>query len=152
MMPKGVEHRGFAAQVFAFVLNAFRHHRNSHTPTRDPIARFGQRAQRLSASSEFAPDSDSRGGPNHPVLNAFRHHRNSHDCLNWMEAHHYPCSTPFGIIGIRTHQRHILISGDASAQRLSASSEFAPRQLLTAARLAAVLNAFRHHRNSHASH
>jgi hypothetical protein len=55
MMPKGVEHRGFAAQVFSSmcstpfgiigiltrrrwqakaredVLNAFRHHRNSHT-------------------------------------------------------------------------------------------------------------------------
>ena len=31
MMPKGVEHRSSAAQAFVLVLNAFRHHWNSHT-------------------------------------------------------------------------------------------------------------------------
>src|SRR5688572_7241022 len=84
------------------------------------------------------------------------------------------CSTPFGIIGIRTLWRpspldylHLcaqrlsassefaptlaaLISvSDTCAQRLSASSEFARRSLRTRRREVFVLNAFRHHRNSH---
>jgi len=83
------------------------------------------------------------------------------------------CSTPFGIIGIRTANRFLAIASVSSAQRLSASSEFAlhsatftqtalprcstPFGIIGIRTLIEqqtklsyqVLNAFRHHRNSH---
>ena len=108
------------------------------------------RAQRLSASMEFALDlehiSDQQPGR---------------------------CSTPFGIIGIRTALTAQVSMQHACAQRLSASLEFARgvchnsvASWLSAQRLSAslefaqccrghnsptvrVLNAFRHHWNSH---
>jgi len=61
------------------VLNAFRHHRNSH------------RGVTLFRSSSA------------PVLNAFRHHRNSHHQKDISFYYIDMCSTPFGIIGILTH-------------------------------------------------
>src|SRR5207237_1204139 len=85
------------------------------------------------------------------------------------------CPTPFGIIGILTRADSTSLSAQPSAQRLSASSEFSPIQSSTftpsrysAQRLSAssefslthrvtslfqlkVLNAFRHHRNSHST-
>ncbi len=105
------------------VLNAFRHHRNSH---KDHL--IGQLKLR--------------------VLNAFRHHRNSHPGSRIKPGILAQCSTPFGIIGI--HTLLIVIVRDAfcecstpfgiigihtldlyryapllcGAQRLSASSEF----------------------------
>src|SRR5688572_20024632 len=59
------------------------------------------------------------------------------------------CSTPFGIIGIRTPRWEEILERTASAQRLSASSEFAQRNRERGAKVSLVLNAFRHHRNSH---
>src|SRR5437773_11402032 len=79
MMPKGVEHRGVSRASFGFVLNAFRHHRNSHCTT---SARFMEGIL---------------------VLNAFRHHRNSHTAgVPPASSSSFLCSTPFGIIGILT--------------------------------------------------
>src|SRR5436309_3530671 len=62
------------------VLNAFRHHRNSHLSYR-------------SSSSTFVFLC---------VLNAFRHHRNSHTCFQGRIISVRTCSTPFGIIEIHT--------------------------------------------------
>jgi len=155
------------------VLNAFRHHRNSHRqdvlrlssfqPCSTPFGIIGihtlilnaatradySSAQRLSASSEFTPEHD---------------HASFTSC--W-------CSTPFGIIGIHTGMTQPGETSFGRAQRLSASSEFTRFALAggkhdaeSAQRLSAsseftlnirtkhhpvtgVLNAFRHHRNSH---
>src|SRR5688572_29203973 len=60
------------------VLNAFRHHRNSHFISKTLLLLI-----------EF-------------VLNAFRHHRNSHCSSSNVSATKCECSTPFGIIGVRT--------------------------------------------------
>ena len=59
------------------------------------------------------------------------------------------CSTPFGIIGILTAPRAQFLARVWCAQRLSASSEFSPPVFEFKVILFAVLNAFRHHRNSH---
>ena len=86
---------------YRVVLNAFRHHRNSHTPM--VFTTCGSNgAQRLSASSEFAQ------------------HRLRESALD------SECSTPFGIIGIRTRGGFDHVHAELT-----------------------VLNAFRHHRNSH---
>ncbi len=73
-------HVGAQARRWTNVLNAFRHHRNSHTSSRcaklAPIC-----AQRLSASSEFTRCEDPYPCHKSEVLNAFRHHRNSHDAI-----------------------------------------------------------------------
>src|SRR5205085_11511549 len=62
----------------SFVLNAFRHHRNSHTPiSHKPTAEI-LCAQRLSASSEFSRMYREVFRLTANVLNAFWHHRNSH--------------------------------------------------------------------------
>src|SRR5207248_65512 len=61
------------------------------------------------------------------------------------------CSTPFGIIGILTLTIPATITLNFSAQRLSASSEFSLSGNYDSALRALVLNAFRHHRNSHVS-
>ena len=107
------------------------------------------------------------------VLNAFRHHRNSHrrkpraitskrPCstpfgiigirtyYSWTDpTNTFTCSTPFGIIGIRTGRATCASVATFSAQRLSASSEFAHAFCATLREGVNVLNAFRHHRNSH---
>jgi hypothetical protein len=58
MMPKGVERRGFLPRKYLpLVLNAFRHHRNSHSDM-DQAMLFINCAQRLSASSEFSHRQD----------------------------------------------------------------------------------------------
>ena len=59
------------------------------------------------------------------------------------------CSTPFGIIGIHTDLPLAAIFLLLCAQRLSASSEFTQAGHRRAAHQGLVLNAFRHHRNSH---
>src|SRR6266700_4080724 len=59
------------------------------------------------------------------------------------------CSTPFGIIGILTQSRNTTRNVLISAQRLSASSEFSLGSSIPKQRPKHVLNAFRHHRNSH---
>ena len=109
------------------MLNAFRHHRNSHSTGRAPAC---------------APPQ---------VLNAFRHHRNSHAHEDFVYLRGCPCSTPFGIIGIRTRSITFDTYLCPCAQRLSASSEFARSFQAGAVRDVRVLNAFRHHRNSHGS-
>ena len=107
------------------VLNAFRHHRNSHAMVARLHSLNTQGAQRLSASSEFA--------------------------LRWSDGSHlsWSCSTPFGIIGIRTVGSDGWRAAVFRAQRLSASSEFAPSLPVSVLLPPNVLNAFRHHRNSH---
>jgi len=130
-------------------------------------------AQRLSASSEFALAIYGTGRDETSVLNAFRHHRNSHNtlrcvfggdslcstpfgiigirtCPDWARAvTEKMCSTPFGIIGIRTRHMSLSITSITGAQRLSASSEFARPAPSSLFSIKSVLNAFRHHRNSH---
>ena len=83
-------------------LNAFRHHRNSHSHDAKPGA-LRSSAQRLSASSEFSPVKEIGPHQSFSALNAFRHHRNSHRChvMQSRDAHNVR-STPFGIIGILT--------------------------------------------------
>jgi len=83
-------------------------------------------AQRLSASSEFSP-IDTRVIGSRPL----------------------GCSTPFGIIGILTRRTMRLFPAPSGAQRLSASSEFSRDCGAWVEMLSRVLNAFRHHRNSH---
>ena len=132
------------------VLNAFRHHWNSHSVLIRMITGSATgRAQRLSASLEFAhapktitrptkalcstpfgimefaleKDAAARGRDS--VLNAFRHH------------------------GIRTSIQAPIVFIAACAQRLSASLEFAQRGVTIIGHRLRVLNAFRHHWNSH---
>ena len=108
------------------VLNAFRHHRNSHRP------KHGSKEEARNVLNAFRHHRNSHA-LNHQqgidrrtlVLNAFRHHRNSHGASRATITTMLACSTPFGIIGIRT----------GSAGRLAGTES--------------VLNAFRHHRNSH---
>ena len=132
----------------AAVLNAFRHHWNSHwsIPRTSPSLSSG--AQRLSASLEFSPGMTGMElrayGCSTPfgiigiltayieswmpvitcVLNAFRHHWNSHSMRQGRRECLLLCSTPFGIIGILTQVRAGYVSLETCAQRLSASLEF----------------------------
>src|SRR5258708_2515617 len=105
------------------VLNAFRHHRNSHLPpSLDPS--FPLRDQHLSASSDFTQNHCLYINRSLSVYNPFRHYRNSH-------TNDYPifvpllaCSTLFAIIEIPTNTPSSAQSPALRAQRLSASSEF----------------------------
>jgi len=160
----------------SLVLNAFRHHWNSHRVATPKAACIGCRAQRLSASLEFTLGRRRNCGTGFHVLNAFRHHWNSHDSqllnvqapipqvLNAFR-HHWnshgrwgwsmwdekgTCSTPFGIIGIHTSfLSRSLIVPSLCAQRLSASLEFTRCISCHLPPPNKVLNAFRHHWNSH---
>ncbi len=133
------------------VLNAFRHHRNSHSVS---TSRFGLC---FACSTPFGiigilTRANDVPNPNrNVVLNAFRHHRNSHARTTANKNRSAMCSTPFGIIGILTIVDAITGRPQLSAQRLSASSEFSPGNVGRADRVRRVLNAFRHHRNSHDS-
>jgi len=156
------------------VLNAFRHHRNSHTKRLKPATPVPLRAQRLSASSEFslicfAQDAIHFDGCSTPfgiigiltsspgigtlyrgVLNAFRHHRNSHS--------QRPADAEVlrSVLNAFRHHRNSHSNRTSSwrrrlisAQRLSASSEFSLGHQIETDSNPHVLNAFRHHRNSH---
>src|SRR6266545_826161 len=125
MMPKGVEHRGCAAQVLVFVLNAFRHHRNSHS--RESVLVVSC----FACSTPFGIIG---------ILTI---------CQKESQKVENGCSTPFGIIGILTSGTFTTTAANESAQRLSASSEFSRRLFCHSAVERNVLNAFRHHRNSH---
>src|ERR1700674_2398752 len=84
------------------VLNAFRHHWNSHAAM-STLYEETCGAQRLSASLEFSPFLVNNFGAT------------------------FLCSTPFGIIGIPTRLARGASRSDAKrAQRLSASLEFPP--------------------------
>ena len=134
------------------VLNAFRHHRNSHTCSALLSKGLIRGAQRLSASSEFSLSRRRWARCSSQVLNAFRHHRNSHLLGGNAVARAIMCSTPFGIIGILTGVTFHVSKENQCAQRLSASSEFSrPPPQRSCQRRNQVLNAFRHHRNSHAA-
>ena len=109
------------------VLNAFRHHRNSHSSAHSFTSRR-RSAQRLSASSEFTRSSTAsfiaaQSGAQR--LSA------SSEFTRWSSARR--------------------VSQNSRAQRLSASSEFTPRSTNRTRYRLNVLNAFRHHRNSHCS-
>ena len=156
------------------MLNAFRHHWNSHWHSFDlaapknlcstPFGIIGIRtrfnfqrrfaflsAQRLSASLEFAHNAQFVTSAHYKeVLNAFRHHWNSHRTFSSRGVNIDKCSTPFGINGIRTTgETGSGAAVFASAQRLSASLEFARNEKSPVGSLWRVLNAFRHHWNSH---
>ena len=96
---------------------------------------------------EFALAVSERAKSVHRVLNAFRHHWNSHLAIAEPDIILLECSTPFGIIGIRTTAAMTTATVDISAQRLSASLEFAPEHwqrfvpnaFLSAQRLSASL-------------
>src|SRR5688500_6109649 len=84
-------------------------------------------AQRLSASSEFAHPTCASV---HEFSNsAQRLSASSEFALSFVSAalkRRSQCSTPFGIIGIRTTRFRKESNANNRAQRLSASSEFAP--------------------------
>src|SRR5258708_11455990 len=85
------------------VRNDFRHHWNTHRPEKARVSRIVI-----------------------GVLNAFRHHWNSHFAQEFYAGETVKCSTPFGIIGIRTDVPGKLFGlAGRGAQRLSASLEFA---------------------------
>ena len=159
------------------VLNAFRHHRNSHNNVElfgifdgmcsTPFGIIGILTLRcvlpclsdIGCSTPFGIigiltlQAPGRGQRSRPVLNAFRHHRNSHrKRQNSAEKKRRGCSTPFGIIGILTHRVEVNQNRIECAQRLSASSEFSLSRDESDCGPDQVLNAFRHHRNSHPPH
>ncbi len=107
------------------MLNAFRHHWNSHVCPVPSLTTSGTCAQRLSASLEFSHPPPRHAHHARLVLNAFRHHWNSHYSEDSGSAAGFKCSTPFGIIGILTKR--------ACLKNVKTD----------------VLNAFRHHWNSH---
>src|SRR6266446_4538178 len=123
-------------EAFGFkVLNAFRHHRNSHTVA------SGFTVTTVMVLNAFRHHRNSHGlsipaigTPKTCVLNAFRHHRNSHypDGTKQIQGYsaqrlsassefsrrhgiaHWtrnPCSTPFGIIGILTVSILVIVVG-----------------------------------------
>jgi len=116
-------------EAFGFkVLNAFRHHRNSHTVA------SGFTVTTVMVLNAFRHHRNSHGlsipaigTPFTLVLNAFRHHRNSHGLFCgpcWIKScvlnafrHHRNSHYPDGTKQIQGY----------SAQRLSASSEFSRR-------------------------
>ena len=133
------------------VLNAFRHHRNSHAAGLKAYVSSVQCSTPFGIIGILTRRQNEHPSSSSPVLNAFRHHWNSHiqskanRLLFWIRR----CSTPFGIIGILTPMPIFGSTTVARAQRLSASSEFFTVILLSPFRVrGAVLNAFRHHRNS----
>jgi hypothetical protein len=108
------------------VLNAFRHHRNSHlgisavslsiSRCSTPFGIIGILTHLdlvQSVSEDFVLNAFRHHRNSHPnpallatsyqnVLNAFRHHRNSHSLITDIFPTIDRCSTPFGIIGILT--------------------------------------------------
>ncbi|MCU1263780.1 MAG: hypothetical protein JWM21_98, partial [Acidobacteria bacterium] len=105
--------------------------------------------QRLSASSEFSLTELLTPCTPLQVLNAFRHHRNSHSQRTLVALSLSRCSTPFGIIGILT-----FVAWHRTIRPFLCSTPFGIIGILTrsAGRCLSrirVLNAFRHHRNSH---
>ncbi len=131
------------------MLNAFRHHRNSHPAFAAAFSLalkcstpFGITGTLTSTSA--AARSESLG-----VLNAFRHHRNSHTLAQvdsrWLTR----------VLNAFRHHRNsnsLCCTNSAAgpgAQRLSASQELSQNQLTATVQQRRVLNAFRHHRNSH---
>src|SRR6185312_10924327 len=134
------------------VLNAFRHHWNSHSlfqPRKLPTPC----AQRLSASLEFTLFRIFLIVSQRLVLNAFRHHWNSHALPVTLFTSIVLCSTPFGIIGIHTHKA----AGHSTKCLVLCSTPFGIIGIHTLSRdngylvFWCVLNAFRHHWNSHTS-
>ena len=108
------------------MLNAFRHHRNSHLRAGAIYRAFIGSAQRLSASSEFSPCASSLT-------------KSAIKCAQRLSA-----SSEFSPPNLAKH-----IQRNSCAQRLSASSEFSLSGDAGNLSRLLVLNAFRHHRNSH---
>src|SRR5437773_2267316 len=108
------------------VLNAFRHHRNSHDRSSRRSPRLRRCAQRLSASSEFTLSRSSKSSP-------------SNSCAQRLSA-----SSEFTLFMFP-----LFFVSPICAQRLSASSEFTLLKMKNPSIGVYVLNAFRHHRNSH---
>ena len=135
------------------VLNAFRHHRGSHCALMRAARPAAACAQRLSASQRFSHSDGPLRVVVPIVLNAFRHHRGSHSGSP-REPSRRPsavCSTPFGIT-------EVLTAGRVLAHRVApgCSTPFGITEVLTGTAVEltsiglGVLNAFRHHRGSHA--
>ena len=142
---------GTCGQSLACVLNAFRHQRKKHVNVHAPPPGPPVGAQRLSASTEETRNGRAVGivgnrsnsaqrlsasteetlnrsqptpdGGFLSVLNAFRHQRKKH--ANSVNSPPPPrtCSTPFGINGSNTNGGSGSYEKQASAQRLSASTE-----------------------------
>ena len=138
------------------VLNAFRHHRNSHISlARAGISSWGS-AQRLSASSEF-----SRAVCVCVVLRSLSLCSTPFGIIgiltnlltDMLSDEVGLCSTPFGIIGILTFtqlsQRHGLTRTCSTPFGIIGILTHSPLRSPLSLPIASVLNAFRHHRNSH---
>ena len=111
--------RGLALRL---VLNAFRHHGDSHVGSQHPLAILtGQ----CSTPSGITAGQGHCLHVSHHVLNAFRHHGDSHSAVSAARVSRCRCSTPSGITAIPTSWpcQHAHDRG--------------------------VLNAFRHHGDSH---
>ncbi len=141
---------------FPFVLNAFRHQRNSHD-RRGECGEATEGAQRLSASKELSQARKFIAQQTGEVLNAFRHQRNSHaaDCrfavsgagaqrlsaskelsqrLTGRPTRCQPCSTPFGIKGTLTR-----MTGQPLGERNRCSTPFGIKGTLTQSELLPVV-------------
>src|SRR6266436_2328761 len=132
------------------VLNAFRHHRNSHrfanSDTSTSVVRCSTPFGIIGILTYLFRKMDRRViecSTPFGIIGILTFKR-----AFWRSSF-LLCSTPFGIIGILTPltlaQRRDLIC----AQRLSASSEFSRALRRGCLCFGLVLNAFRHHRNSH---
>src|SRR6185295_4525340 len=103
-----------------FVLNAFRHHWNTHMVVRS-LSSGCFRAQRLSASLEYSHgvtvdyQLGFKCSTPFGIIGILTVPRIKLRCLGFM------CSTPFGIIGILTGTATAVTFQFKSAQRLSAS-------------------------------
>ncbi len=131
------------------VLNAFRHHRNSHRLAGVSYACTGWVLNAFRHHRNSHNGDLDTGFKSSNVLNAFRHHRNSHSRQHRFLFRFLQCSTPFGIIGIHTFGQ--IPSGGficvLNAFRHHRNSHCAEGRSTHAT--IDVLNAFRHHRNSH---
>src|SRR5688572_1861474 len=99
-------------------------------PTCASVHEFSNSAQRLSASSEFAHRFYGTHARSEMCSTPFGiigiRTRGDDDGLRVR----FLCSTPFGIIGIRTAKYSKCAPARSCAQRLSASSEFAQAEIL----------------------
>ena len=156
--------------VGQLVLNAWRRRRSQHFEVGP--CECGPCAQRLAASEESAHRfglcatsatrcstpggvggvSTSRLRVEHRlagVLNAWRRRRSQHLGVILRSEHASACSTPGGVGGVSTSRSSATESTRPSAQRLAASEESAPDNLLARYTWHYVLNAWRRRRSQH---
>ena len=133
-----------------FVLNAFRHQRMDHIPSRRLQVRLAFSAQRLSASTNGSQPVPSQVEHHHTVLNAFRHQRMDHSrSIRSRRSRFMPCAQRLSAStnGSLSHQPHIATGSKCSTP--FGINEWITGRLRSAGVGRHVLNAFRHQRMDH---